>query len=105
MSTTEGITVTDVPGERRYEARSNGGELAGIAVYLRSPDLIALLHTEVDDPYEGRGVGSVLARAALDDARAQGRRVLAVCPFIDGWIRRHPEYEGLRYESTSRVSD
>ena len=104
MSAAEDLTVTDAPAERRYEARS-GGELAGVAVYLRSSELIAFLHTEVEDAYEGRGVGSALARTALDDARAQGLRVLAICPFIDGWITKHPAYEDLRYESTSRVTD
>ncbi len=104
MSAAEDVTVTDVPDDRRYEARS-GDALAGFAVYLRSHELIAFLHTEVDDAYEGRGVGSALARTALDDARAQGLRVLAVCPFIDAWITRHPAYENLRYEPASRVSD
>jgi predicted GNAT family acetyltransferase len=98
------VIVTDAPEDRRYEARC-GGDLAGISVYIRSPELIAFLHTEVEDAYEGRGVGSALARTALDDARAQGLRVLAFCPFIDGWITKHPEYEDLRYESASRVSD
>lgn len=104
MSAAQEITVTDVPRLRRYEARY-GGEPAGIVVYMRSPDVIALLHTEVEDAYEGRGIGSALARHALEDARVQGRRVLATCPFIDAWITKHPEYEALRYEPGSRVSD
>jgi len=104
VSARQDVTVTDDPEHRRYVARE-GDDLAGVAVYLRSPELIAFLHTEVEDAYGGRGVGSALARAALDDARAQGLRVLAICPFIDGWITKHPDYEDLRYESASRVSD
>jgi hypothetical protein len=104
VSTGQDITVTDDPDHRRYVARA-GDDLAGAAVYIRSPELIAFLHTEVEDAYAGRGVGSALARKALDDARAQGLRVLAICPFVDGWIAKHPDYEDLRYESASRVSD
>ncbi|WP_051951055.1 GNAT family N-acetyltransferase [Actinacidiphila yeochonensis] len=99
-----GVVVADVPAAHRYEARSDGG-LAGFASYLRTPELDVFVHTEVEDAYAGRGVGSALARTALDEARASGRLVLAVCPFIDAWITRHPEYEDLRYEPASRVAD
>ena len=97
-------TVTDVPSAQRYEARADG-DLAGFAAYIRGDALIALVHTEVQPGYEGRGVGSALARAALDDARASGLQVLAICPFIDGWITKHPDYEDLRYQSDSKVTD
>jgi predicted GNAT family acetyltransferase len=98
------VTVTDAPQAHRYEARS-GDDLAGFATYLRAPQLIAFVHTEVEDAYEGHGVGSALARAALDEARAQDLRVVAICPFIVGWIERHPEYQDLSYEPASRVTD
>jgi predicted GNAT family acetyltransferase len=98
------ITVIDAPQEHRYEARTSS-DLAGFATYLRAPQLIAFVHTEVGDTYEGHGVGSMLARSALDDARAQGLRVVAVCPFIADWIERHPDYEDLRYRPNSRVKD
>ena len=53
-------------------------------------------HTEVDDRFEGQGVGSALARFALDDVRAEGtRRVVPRCPFIKGWIDKHPDYADL----------
>ncbi|GJF06441.1 hypothetical protein PSD17_53880 [Pseudonocardia sp. D17] len=49
-------------------------------------------HTEVDDRFGGRGLGGVLARGALDAARARGLRVRPDCPFIRSWIEKHPEY-------------
>ncbi|MFI0895947.1 GNAT family N-acetyltransferase [Streptomyces sp. NPDC020983] len=98
------VTVTDSPQAGRYEARI-GDDLAGTAAYMRTPEVIAFIHTEVGDAYEGRGVGSALARTAMDDARAQGLRVLAICPFIAGWLDRHPEYADLRYAPESSVSD
>ncbi|MCW2810553.1 MAG: hypothetical protein JWP61_1011 [Friedmanniella sp.] len=78
----------------RYEARVGDG-LAGIAEYRRDDEVITFTHTEVADEFEGQGVGSALARFALDDARAQGWRVRPLCPFIAGWIRRHEDYAGL----------
>ncbi|MFJ6804489.1 GNAT family N-acetyltransferase [Streptomyces anulatus] len=100
------VEVKDVPEAKRYEARVDGeSEVAGFADYLRTTELIAFLHTEVSPAYEGRGVGSALARTSLDEARAAGLRVLPTCPFYAGWIARHPEYQDLLYQSRSKVSD
>jgi uncharacterized protein len=89
------VEVTNNEAEKRYEARM-GGELAGAAYYDSADDLIVFTHTEVDEAFEGHGVGSALARGALDDVRADGRRkVIARCPFIRGWIERHPDYQDL----------
>ena len=96
--------VTDVPDARRYEARIDG-KPAGFATYIRTPDMVAFLHTEVEPEYEGQGVGSALARTALDEARTRGQRVLAACPFIAGWIAHHPDYQDLEYRPSSKVSD
>jgi predicted GNAT family acetyltransferase len=100
------VEVNDVPGANRYEARVDGeSRVAGVAEYIRTPELVAFVHTEVASDYEGKGVGSALVRSALDDARASGLRVLATCPFFAGWIARHPEYQDLLYQSRSKVSD
>jgi hypothetical protein len=95
------VTVTDVEDQTRFEARIDGA-LAGYAEYKRTDGLVVLPHTEVDPVYEGRGVGGVLARAALDDARRRGLPVLATCPFIAGWMGRHPEYEDLAYQNRGK---
>ena len=81
--------------KHRYEAHIDG-ELAGFVQYLPSVGLVTFNHTEVDDEFEGKGVGSTLVRFALDDARSDGsRRVLVTCPFITKWIGKHPEYAEL----------
>jgi uncharacterized protein len=53
---------------------------------------IYFLHTEVPPEYEGKGIGSRLAQAGLDFARKNGYQIVAYCSFIDGYLRRHPEY-------------
>jgi predicted GNAT family acetyltransferase len=89
------IAVTNNEAEKRYEVQEDG-ELVGAAYYDAADDLIVFTHTEVDDAHEGEGVGSALARGALDDVRADGRRkVIANCAFIKGWIDRHPDYQDL----------
>jgi uncharacterized protein len=89
------VTVTHNADESRYEAHL-GGELAGFAEYRLTDELVVLSHTEVDPAFEGKGVGSTLARWALDDVRDEGRRkVMPLCPFIKKWIVKHPEYKTL----------
>jgi predicted GNAT family acetyltransferase len=81
--------------EQRYEARVDG-ELAGFAEFELGGDRIVFTHTEVDDRFEGQGVGSKLARFALDDVRERGGlRVVPRCPFIKTWIDKHPDYADL----------
>ncbi len=96
------LVVLDVPARSRYEA-STGGELAGFAEYTTTPEMVVFTHTEVLPAHEGEGVGSALVRHALDDVRARGLLVLAVCPFVLGWIGRHPGYSDLEYRSRTRT--
>ena len=92
------LVTTDNSEAHRYEAHLDG-ELAGFADYELSEHAIVFTHTEVDDAFEGKGVGSALARFALDDVRAGGQgdalRVVPSCPFIRGWIEKHPDYADL----------
>ena len=86
--------VVDVLEANRYELRL-GGRLIGLAAYRRRDGRIAFTHTEVDESCEGRGFGSRLAAAALDDARRAELEVVPLCPFIAHYIDQHPEYEDL----------
>ena len=86
--------VHDAPERSRYEATVDG-TLAGFAEYRDRGDTRVFVHTEVFDRYEGHGVGGALARGGLDHARASGKGVVARCPFIAGWIARHPDYADL----------
>ena len=87
-------TVADAPERSRFEI-SVDGALAGFAVYRLAPGRITFVHTVIDDAYAGQGLGGQLARAALDDVRARGLAVRPDCPFIKGWIDRHPDYRDL----------
>lgn len=95
------IEVVDVPGRYRFEARVEG-ELAGIAQYLRRGSRVIFTHTEVDPAFEGRGIGSALAKGALDAVRAAGGTVESRCPFFAAYLRRHKEYADLVAGAASR---
>ena len=86
--------VTHVPEAGRYELRLDG-RLIGLAAYRRRNGRIVFTHTEVDEACSGRGLGSRLAAAALDDAEREGLEVVPLCSFIAHYINRHPRYRAL----------
>jgi len=91
-STESGVQVTDNPERSRYDAALDGSQV-GFAQYRFHGETIVFTHTEVADEFEGRGFSGKLAAGALDDARRQSLDVVPLCPFIAGYIARHPEYE------------
>jgi predicted GNAT family acetyltransferase len=89
------ITIERNERRHRYEALYDG-ELAGFMTYRLADGTIELVHTEIDDAFEGKGVGSVFVRDVLDEIRRDGeRRVIPSCPFVSEWIDRHPDYAEL----------
>ena len=87
-------TVVDAPEAERFEIRVDG-ELAGFAEYRRRNGLIAFIHTEIDPRFEGQGLAGRLIATALDSSREDGLAVLPFCPFVRGYIEKHPEYLDL----------
>lgn len=82
------VRVVDNPAKSRYEVWL-GDRFAGFSEYSFEDDIVTFLHTEVDEAFEGRGLGSRLAAGAIADIRARGLRMRAECPFIGAYIVRH----------------
>jgi hypothetical protein len=94
MTSNERIEVADAPERERYEI-SVDGEPAGFTAYRARPGLIAFIHTEVDERFQGRGLADRLIRFALEDVRERGLAVLPFCPFVKAFIERNREFEAL----------
>lgn len=86
--------VADAPANARYEI-SIDGELVGFTEYRDHGSVREIYHTEVLPGWEGRGLGSRLLKGALDDVRAQGKKVTPTCPMLAGYIGKHPEEQDL----------
>lgn len=63
--------------------------------YELTASVLALTHVGVPAEVEGRGIAGQLTQAALDWARAENYRVRPVCPYVQSWLLRHPEYKDL----------
>lgn len=82
-------------GEHGRCVLEDAGRVVAFTEYEDRHDRLFFPHTEVDPAYEGQGLGGTLVRQALDDVRARGRRIVPLCPFVRGYIQRHPEYDDL----------
>lgn len=71
------------------------GETAGFTSFEDRGVQRVFTHTVVKDRFSGRGLGSRLIAAALADTRASGLRVVAVCPFVAAYVRRHHDYDDI----------
>jgi len=90
------MEIVHAPERNRYEA-VRGGEVLGFAEFHRTDELVVFTHTEIDPQFEGEGVGGALVRGALDHVRQLGLKALPVCPFVQAWLHRHPDYADLDY--------
>lgn len=87
------LPIRNNEAENRFETQVEG-HLAE-AQYRREGDRIIFTHTLVPDALSGRGIAGQLAQSALTTARDQGLTVVPLCPYIAGYIKRHPEFRPL----------
>lgn len=82
------------PSKGRYFVRVDGVEAE--MTYSRAGEKSIIIdHTEVPDALRGRSVGQALVRRAVEDARAEGRAIMPLCPFAKAQIQRHPEWQDV----------
>ena len=92
-------TVSVVMNEQTRQFEAKLGNETAFAEYRLVDHGIILPHTVVPEAFEGKGVGSALAKAALSYAREQGLKVIPTCPFMAGYIRKHPEWHDIVHET------
>lgn len=85
--------VTHNEASKRFEAKVDG--LVSRCDYRMHGSTMMLVHTEVPPQLEGRGIGSLLVRAAFEHAGRNGMDVLPVCAYARTWAERHPEVTAL----------
>jgi uncharacterized protein len=82
------IAVRDNVDASRFEVEVDGQ--VGFLDYERHGNEMSILHTEVPPALRGRGLGTLLAKTALDTARESGMRLKVICPFVRAYMRNHP---------------
>ena len=88
------LVVVHSPTHQRFEAHLDG-EVVGELDYVVAGGVHRLLHVETEPEWRGRGFAAELVRLSLDELHAHGARVEAVCPYVVGYLRAHPEYADM----------
>jgi uncharacterized protein len=91
---TPDLRFVENPERERYELWLGDVEV-GFIDYRMDDGVRRLAYIEIDPAYGGRGLGTRLTEAALEDCRERGLKVTPECPFIADYIRRHPEVGDL----------
>jgi predicted GNAT family acetyltransferase len=94
--------ITDNASAHRFELRIDG-TVAAHTDYNVLKGALLFTHSEVLPQFEGKGLASRLIAFALDDVRRRGLQAIPVCPFVAGYIGKHPEYLDLVSEESRRA--
>lgn len=93
MTDQDSAAIRDNREASRFELHTEGA--IALVEYRLDPAGIEFLHTSVPKELEGRGIGSRLAKTALESARVRGLAVTPTCSFFLEYLRHHPEYQEL----------
>lgn len=89
---TEHVVTREVHGAHgRYVIRRDGDE-AELTYSITTPTLVIADHTAVPDSFRGTGAGLALVTRLVADARAEGFKIMPLCPFVNATRKKHPEW-------------
>lgn len=80
-------------GLHRFESTMDGA--TAVLEYSLQGSNASFDHTQVPVAFRGKGVGSALVRAALEEARRRNWKVIPRCSFVADFIRGHPEFSDV----------
>jgi uncharacterized protein len=97
-----GAEATVSAAEGKYTIAVDG-ETVGLAAVADRGEQRIFYHTEVEEQFGGRGLATILVAEALEATRADGKRVVPVCPMVAAFIKKHPEFADITDPVTPAV--
>ena len=97
-----GAEATVTAAEGKYTIAVDG-ETVGLADVADRGNQRVFYHTEVEERFGGRGLATILVREALEATRAEGKRVVPVCPMVADFIKKHPEFDDITDKPTPDI--
>ncbi|HEU0224435.1 MAG TPA: GNAT family N-acetyltransferase [Steroidobacteraceae bacterium] len=93
------ITITRelTASKGRYVGRIAGVEGEAELTFSRAnPQLVIADHTGAPDSMRGMGAAKALVERLVADARAEGFKIMPLCPFVKAQFDRNPDWSDLR---------
>lgn len=87
------LTIQNNTAKHQFETVVDGH--TALIAYTLFPGGIAYVHTEVPPELEGKGIAGQLAKYVLEYARENHLKVKPYCPYVNAYMKRHPEYNDL----------
>ena len=81
------------------------GEAVGVTVFTDRANQRVFLHTEVAPEFGGRGLATILIEEALSATKGEGMRIVAVCEMVEGFLRKHKEFDDVVDPLTDELED
>ncbi|MCD6012129.1 MAG: N-acetyltransferase [Flavipsychrobacter sp.] len=88
------MEVVNNKRQYRFEIELPSGEIARLEYRWLKGNMV-LMHTLVPASERGKGIGALLAKHVLEHARAHNLKVIVYCPFVELYVKKHPEYGDL----------
>lgn len=86
------LAITHEPARQRFTLSTTP---ASVLDYQLLPGRVVFTHTGVPSHYQGQGLAARLVEAGLQWAQGQGLKVVPACSYVQVYIERHPEWQGL----------
>lgn len=91
------ITHESLPGGGKYIAKIEGESASGHLEWEAGDQGIRVAtHTIVPKEIGGRGIAALLVKRLMEDARAQGFKVVPQCWYVAKKLDEKPEWADLR---------
>jgi uncharacterized protein len=68
------------------------GKDVGLTMFEHQGEQRVFFHTEVDEAFGGRGLATIVIGEALAQTKAEGLRIVPVCPTVTAFCKKHPEF-------------
>ena len=86
------VITCEVDGSKGRYVLRQGGEEAELTYSITTPTLVIADHTGVPDRFRGTGARLAMVTRLVADARAEGFKVMPLCPFVNAQRKKHPEW-------------
>ncbi len=104
------MTLTDNTGEPVTVTRHDDhfsiaaeGKPLGLSAFAERDGQRMFHHTEVDEAYRGRGLATIVIGEALAATRADGLRIVPICPTVAAYVKKNGEFDDVVDQPTPEV--